>query len=572
MASSSFADYTGVPPEGRWDAVHVPGDRSVVPLPGEPAPFPELPSAEIAHISTYFVSLFPTLQLNVTRDCAWWMRILPEGPTTTRVTQGFLFPPSTVAMPDFEAHLEPYLHRWDLAVREDNEISVNQQRAAASPQHRPGPYHPLEFAVHRFDNMVLDAVLREDSSHEHRPLATLGTALTLSTPLHRPVPSPVRPLRFTAPTTPTGGAASGVRALHTAATTTSDGAAPPQFALSSGAQVCVTGATGFIALHLVEQLLTQGYRVTAAVRSASPQKLAPLTALGTLGELEIVSGCELLTPGSFDAAVAHAEVCFHTASPFWMDARITDPWAQLVRPAEAGTRNVLDACAASSSTVGRVVLTSSFAALMNVGGRTPWPLDFEYSEEHWNTSSAPDAEGAFPEPANAHAYRWSKTIAERAAWDHPASGAKFDLVTILPPMVLGHNKQQLRSLSDLNQSSLILYNLLSGQAEHVMPGSVGFVDVVDVARAHVLAAQTPHAAGQRYLCSGMTKTWLEVVDQLREIYPSAALPTTCADGSTSQPCLLLRNDKIRNELGIEFVPLEQTLRAQCAGLKSAGLL
>ena len=139
-------------------------------------------------------------------------------------------------------------------------------------------------------------------------------------------------------------------------------------------------------------------------------------------------------------------------------------------------------------------------------------------------------------------------------------------------MVLGHNKQQLRSLSDLNQSSLILYNLLSGQAEHVMPGSVGFVDVVDVARAHVLAAQTPHAAGQRYLCSGMTKTWLEVVDQLREIYPSAALPTTCADGSTSQPCLLLRNDKIRNELGIEFVPLEQTLRAQCAGLKSAGLL
>ena len=52
----------------------------------------------------------------------------------------------------------------------------------------------------------------------------------------------------------------------------------------------------------------------------------------------------------------------------------------------------------------RVVLTSSFAAVMNVGGRTPWPMDAHYTEEHWNVSSAPDADGgAFPEPVNAHA-------------------------------------------------------------------------------------------------------------------------------------------------------------------------
>ena len=58
--------------------MHVPGDRSIVPLPCEPAPFAEL--ADLS-ASTLFVSLFPTLQLNVTRDCAWWMRVLPTGPT-----------------------------------------------------------------------------------------------------------------------------------------------------------------------------------------------------------------------------------------------------------------------------------------------------------------------------------------------------------------------------------------------------------------------------------------------------------------------------------------------------------
>lgn len=107
---------------------------------------------------------------------------------------------------------------------------------------------------------------------------------------------------------------------------------------------------------------------------------------------------------------------------------------------------------------------------------------------------------------------------------------------------------------------------------HVMPGSVGFVDVADVAKAHVLAAQVPRASGQRYLCSGETRTWLDVVDMLRVLYPNAPLPTACPDGSTTQPCLLLKNDKIKSELGLEFVPLEQTLRAQCEALERAGLL
>lgn len=340
---------------------------------------------------------------------------------------------------------------------------------------------------------------------------------------------------------------------------------------AGGAPVCVTGANGFIALHLVEQLLIAGYRVIAAVRTDNSAKLAPLKAMSSLGELSIVSGCDLLTSGSFEAAMRDAEVCFHTASPFWMDNRITDTWKQLVLPAEQGTKNVLDACEASK--VRSVVLTSSFAALMNVGGREPWPMDFEYTEEHWNISSAPDEAGAFPEPVNAHAYRWSKTLAEKAAWEHTAvAEGKINLTTILPPMVLGSNKQVISGLDDLNQSSLILYNLMAGNMEHVMPGSVGFVDVADVAKAHVLAAQTSAAAGQRYLCSGTTNTWLQVVAALRELYPDAPLPTACPDGTTTQPCLHLKNDKIRSELGLDFVPLKETLKAQCESLALAGLL
>ena len=77
---------------------------------------------------------------------------------------------------------------------------------------------------------------------------------------------------------------------------------------------------------------------------------------------------------------------------------------------------------------------------------------------------------------------------------------------------------------------------------------------------------------QTFARSAETKTWLEIVALLRALYPSAPLPTACADGSTTQPCLLLKNGKIKRELGMEFTPLERTLEMQCDTLARAGLL
>ena len=336
-------------------------------------------------------------------------------------------------------------------------------------------------------------------------------------------------------------------------------------------RVCVTGASGFIALHLVEQLLARGTAVRGVVRSLDAErKLAPLRELqaryGT-DSLQLVEG-DLLDQGAFDAAVDGTTTCYHTASPFWMDARIADPHEQLVRPAEQGTLNVLRSCAAVPS-LERVVLTSSFAALMNSSTNPP---DYTYTEADWNHDSAPDADGVFPEPPTAHAYRWSKTVAEKAAWDFVAANRGcFDLVTILPPMVLGQNKQCLDSLADLNQSSLLLHKLLSGEAEAVPPGSVGFTDVADVARAHILAAETAGAAGERYLCSGTSASWEEVAATLRECFPDMPVPAS-APGADKQPKLTLANDKIRAELGIEFESLHDTLQRQGDALVAAGLL
>eukprot|EP00930_Biecheleria_cincta_P056575 TRINITY_DN4265_c0_g1_i2.p1 TRINITY_DN4265_c0_g1~~TRINITY_DN4265_c0_g1_i2.p1 ORF type:complete len:868 (+),score=158.89 TRINITY_DN4265_c0_g1_i2:58-2604(+) len=550
------------PHSGDWDAVRVPTERSVVPLPtdfeGERFPLPTFAD------HSNFVNIFPALQINVTWDCIWWMNILPTGEESTRIQMGFVFPKATVQLDRFPSVLERYLHRWHVAVSEDNEISLNQQRGVRSAFRVPGRFCQLEFGTHNFDNWLLskmldgragawdpgqrvfvgDNVFSNDDKHMLDLVQDSLEKLEVEGD-YKSFPKLQRPLA-------------------------------PRNTGAKGVQVCVTGATGFIGLHLVKQLLEGGYIVKVAVRDASNErKMAPLLALRAhaAGQacVNIIGGCNALSPGSYDEAVADCEVCFHLASPFWMDDRIVDPAKELVAPAEQGTLNVLGSCS-KVPCMRRVVITSSFGAVMNTGGNSPWPPDFHYAEKHWNITSAP-VDGRFPDPQNVHAYRWSKTIAEKAAWDFVATRKPhFDIAAILPPMVLGGNLQKLTSTDDLNQSSLMIFKMLSGQMPHVSPGSVGFVDVKDVARAHVLAAQSPRAGGQRYLCSGTAQTWLQVADSLRSLFPGRPVPRTCADGSMTQPCVTIDNTKIRSELGLDFIPLDQTLREQGEAFIRAGLL
>jgi len=161
MKSSPMTDHAG-----DWDAVQVPTDRSVVPLPsdfthtddgsGSAVQLQPLPAFTN---KTAFVNLFPSLQINVTWDCVWWMRILPTGPTTTKVSMGFCFPKATTELVHFSRTLERYMHRWHTAVSEDNAISLNQQRGVRSIFRVPGRMGQLEFGNHNFNNWLLSNML-----------------------------------------------------------------------------------------------------------------------------------------------------------------------------------------------------------------------------------------------------------------------------------------------------------------------------------------------------------------------------------------------------------------------------
>ena len=64
---------------------------------------------------------------------------------------------------------------------------------------------------------------------------------------------------------------------------------------------------------------------------------------------------------------------------------------------------------------------------------------------------------------------------------------------------------------------------LNAGAETFPNSSMGWVDVKDVANAHILAFENPSASG-RYCLVERVVHYSEVVKILREIYPSSKLP------------------------------------------------
>src|SRR5262249_23163169 len=133
-------------------------------------------------------------------------------------------------------------------------------------------------------------------------------------------------------------------------------------------------------------------------------------------------------------------------------------------------------------TVWRVVLTSSIDAI--VRGHDPRDRRVR-TESDWS-----NVERSTP-------YAKSKVYAERAAWDFIAQSQQPDLVTINPGLVLGPLLHAERTTS-LEAIRL----LMTGALPAVPRLSFALVDVRDVARAHCLAMETPHAAGKRYIVAG----------------------------------------------------------------------
>jgi nucleoside-diphosphate-sugar epimerase len=330
--------------------------------------------------------------------------------------------------------------------------------------------------------------------------------------------------------------------------------------------VLVTGATGYVAGWLVKKLLEAGITVHAAVRNPdNEKKVAHLNALAAQapGRIKYFK-TDLLAEGSYQEAMQGCELVFHTASPF--TTTVEDPQRDLIDPAVQGTANVLNSANAVDS-VKRVVVTSSCAAIFTDASECQQAPNGMLTEEIWNTTASLDYQP----------YSYSKTLAEKKAWEMAEKQSRWDLVTINPCLVMG---PPLNPKATTSESFNLLKMLGDGSMKTGAPKmGLGLVDVRDVADAHYRAGFTPEAQG-RYITAAHNTNFLELGLVLRPKFgedyplPKNAVPKwlLMLIGPMVNKLFTRKyirnnmnvewkadNSKIKRELGMSFRPMQETM-------------
>lgn len=286
--------------------------------------------------------------------------------------------------------------------------------------------------------------------------------------------------------------------------------------------VVVTGANGFIAAHTISLLLERGFRVLGTVRSNKKAKIVQDTYAKLKPEqAELLSTAvieDITSPDAYTSLFQkHKPVgILHMASSFQYST--TDFEHGLMKPAVEGTKVLLDS-ASKTPSVQRIVHTNSFACVYDAAlGPRP---GYVYTARDFCPLSYSDGAKA----SNvALAYRASKAVAEQAAYDFlQEQKYGFDYVSLCPAMVFGPFVDTEYSKpshpNQLNTSNQIVWDVISAGEQSAVPQTKGpvWIDVRDVAEAHVKVLTTPEMGGQRLLLAKGIYCNQEIADLTRKL-------------------------------------------------------
>ncbi len=227
----------------------------------------------------------------------------------------------------------------------------------------------------------------------------------------------------------------------------------------------VTGATGLLGSHIVEQLCKRGAPTRVLVRPGSD-----VAWLRTQG-VEFAEG-DITDRVSLDAACRGCDVVYHSA------AKVGDwgPWAEFQRITIDGTRNVIEAAVAAG--VRRLVHISSISTY---GYYTdPITVDESY-------------------PLGYKLYKWayyskSKIAAEQLAWAAHRAG-RIELTVIRPAWIYGERDRA---------TIARLYRMIrTGKAKILGRGDnrLNVVYAGNIAEAAIEAARRADCNGEAFNCS-----------------------------------------------------------------------
>lgn len=335
--------------------------------------------------------------------------------------------------------------------------------------------------------------------------------------------------------------------------------------------VVVSGATGFIAQHVVDLLLKANYKVIGTARSEEKgDKLKKQFNNNPNLIMEVVKDISDLNAfdSLFEKYNTQIKIVLHTASPFHFDT--TDFAKDLLIPAKNGTLGILNSIKKySSKSVERVVVTSSFAAILNVSAKPN--KDKIYTENDWNPDTFETGQ------VNALvAYCASKKIAEESAWNfvkENENSINFKLSTVNPVFVFGPQLFSENVSGTLNTSCEIINSILKNGKDGAITNDVGgeYIDVRDVAKAHIDAFEREDTIGKRLLMSEGQWSPQSIVNVINKDFPSlnGKIPASGPDTKVEnkEGSYYLDNSSTKKLLGWKFITLDKCIKDTVAQIE-----
>ena len=332
-------------------------------------------------------------------------------------------------------------------------------------------------------------------------------------------------------------------------------------------KVLVTGATGFIGLHCIDQLLNQGYAVNGSLRSPNRKDeiFNALKNKNTPTENLNLFIFNLTEDDGWDDGMQGCDYLLHVASPLSIQKHDDDFF---VKPAVAGVKRAFKF--AKKHNIKKVVLTSSVAAI----------LETDEDKEYFDETDWSDVESR-----QIGSYAKSKTLAEKAAWQFlKENGNPFELAVINPALVTGPTLT-----GDLGESNKAIEMVVTGKMPVAIPMQFGYVDVRDVATAHILAMQNPSSSGERFALSEKDLSYKKIAKLLKDNgfkkAPSISVPVWLAkflanfnkELKVTAPFMgkvrsVSKSTKAKDVLGWNPRPAEESILDVANQIKEMGLI
>ncbi|KAH8811040.1 hypothetical protein F5884DRAFT_830951 [Xylogone sp. PMI_703] len=341
----------------------------------------------------------------------------------------------------------------------------------------------------------------------------------------------------------------------------------PNRSIAQGATILVTGASGFIASHIVDNLLADGYKIVGTTRSEKPWLEEFFEKRHGKDKFRSVIIPSLRDSSIWDQYMKDVEGIIHAASDLSYN-----PNAQEVIPDMIAINLSILEAAARSSSVKRVVYTSSATAAFPHMLNPADNREMIVNTDTWNDESvrqAWDAETPLEVKGGA-VYVASKVEAERAAWkwveDHKPN---FVFNSVLPNMNFGEMLIPEKQMSSMGVTRFLMAG--NDLAIKMIPPQ-WYIDVKDDARLHAIALLDPEVSSERVFACAAPFTWTEVLQVLRSLRPKNDTLPSPPEGEGKVLIKVLPSQRAEQLLQKFYgrkgwTSLEDTLAAGISGLE-----